>query len=122
MARIDLPDGRWVDVRPQYLSDVNRLVELGKRSDDPDFTVLDLINGYADIIRPAVLALSWDGDVTDMPEPRLAWLIRQWAVVTEDDALPPDSGTGGATPSPRPDSTRSRSSSRTRRSGSASAQ
>lgn len=119
MPRIDLPDGRWVELRPQYLSEKNRILELPAKV--AEGRLIDLLNGYADIIRPAVLALSWEGDITDMPELRLVELIRQWARITEDDAVPPASGTTGKPTSCRPASTRRRSGSRTPRSGSTSA-
>lgn len=117
MARIDLPDGRWVDLRPQWLSEKNRILALADEVEAAEGRYIDLVNGYAGILRPAVTALSWDGDVADMPEGRLLWLLAEWARVTEDDALPPASGATGATTPRRPGSTARRSSSGTPPSG-----
>lgn len=117
MARIDLPDGRWVDLRPQYLSDKNAIIALNERIEGDNGRYIDLVNGYADILRPAVLATSWGGDIAEMPERRLLVLLADWARLTEEDAVPPASGTSGETSSARPVSRASRSSSRARRSG-----
>lgn len=98
MARIDLPDGRWVDLRPQYLSDKNAIIALNARVEGENGRYIDLLNGYADIIRPAVEATSWGGDVAEMTERRLLWLLAEWARVTEEEAVgPPASGTTSET-------------------------
>lgn len=89
MAVVDLPDGRSVTLRPQWLSEKNAIIALAERVEADEGRVIDLLNGYADVIRPAVESTSWGGDVTDMPETRLLWLLGEWARVTEEDAVPP---------------------------------
>ncbi len=93
--RIDLPDGRWVELRPMYLSDKNRILELEKREEEARY--LDMLNEYAAILRPAVTATSWDGDIADMPEIQLLRLIPEWGNKTAEDILPEASGTSSAT-------------------------
>jgi hypothetical protein len=101
-GHIDLPDGRALDLRPMYISDKRRLVDFETGSEG--LRVLDLMEGYIAILEPAVLWKSWDGPLTDMTEIRLLNIVREWAVVTEDDALPPASGTDSETTSPAPSS------------------
>jgi hypothetical protein len=102
MARIDLPDGRSLELRPMYISDKLAIVALD--AEDPPRAFLARMEAYAAILERAVTWRSWDGPLTDMTEQRLLAILREWAVLTEDDALPPASGTGSEMTSPAPDS------------------
>lgn len=88
-----------------YVSDKNKLIAYEAEAEGQKVRYLDQLNAYADILRPGVIATSWDGDLTEMTDTRLLWLLGQWAVITEDDALPPASGTSSGTRSPRRAST-----------------
>jgi hypothetical protein len=95
--RIDLPDGRWVELRSMWLSDKNRIIDLEKREEEARY--LDMVNEYASILRPAVVALSWEGDISDMPELEMLRLIPEWGRLTTEDVLPEANGTSSATSS-----------------------
>ena len=95
MARITLSDGRWLDMRPMYISDKVRIVKLQERDETDDY--LDQVIEMAKIIEPGVGAKSWDGPVTDITDTQLVTIARDWAGITDEDALPeasaPDSET-----------------------------
>jgi hypothetical protein len=123
MPRIDLPDSRWLELtRPMYISDKQKIVDL----EALDGTLLDRMNGYAEILGPAIGAKSWTGSITDMTELRLLNVLAEWAQFTEESVAPKAGGSPSKTTSSPGDSPcrtggRRRSPSGTRRSGSESA-
>lgn len=98
MSRIDLPDGRWVDLRPMWLSEKNAIVAYEASIEGTKIPHLERVNAFAALLRPGITATSWDGDIADMPEMELLRIMFQWQTVTEDDALPPVKGTSSVTP------------------------
>ena len=100
MARITLPDGRWLELRPMWLSERNALLALSDRAGD--MLYVDYYNTLAGIVGKGVEALSWEGSVADMAEERLAWLSKEWGRITDEDALPEANGTASETSSPPP--------------------
>lgn len=96
MSVYTLPDGRTITLRQQYLSDKVRLVSM---ADDlpEDPTALQQLEAIAAVIRPAVEATSWGGDVLDMTDADLLQLLSDWSRSAEESAVPPASGTSFAT-------------------------
>ena len=102
MARIDFPDGRWVELRPMYVDDELALDELAKAGDaveaageDRDEAYrryIDLLRQTKAVIEDATTAKSWEGSVGRMSRDDLMGLLGQWRRVTEDDAVPPVNG------------------------------
>ena len=89
MGTVTLSDGRTVDLRPMYISEKLAIVKW--QESDEESTYLDVVQGMAAIIEPAVISKSWEGSFLDMTERQMLTLARDWAKVTEDDALPPES-------------------------------
>ena len=94
MARITLNDGRWLDMRPMYISDKVRIVKLQERDDaaTESESYLDLVVEMAAVLEPGILETSWDGPITDITETQLTLIARDWASMTEDDAVAPEHG------------------------------
>ncbi len=100
MARITLSDGRWLDMRPMYISDKVRILKVQERDEADTVTeaeYFDLVIEMVGVIEPGVTAKSWDGPITDITDTQLVTIARDWASMTEDDALPPESGTDSET-------------------------
>ena len=96
MARVTLHDSRWVDLRPMWVSDKVAIVELDRDRDES--ALLDYMSRLAGILERGVLARSWEGSLLDMTEMALLGLVRDWAVITDQDALPEANGTSSGTP------------------------
>lgn len=99
MPRVTLSDGRWLELRPMWISDKLALVDL-----EADTAPLERLRCYGAIIEPAVESRSWDGSLLDMSEEQLLLLLRDWARGTQEEALPPETGTPSPEPSPNGDS------------------
>ncbi len=95
MATVTLSDGRTLELRPMYISEKVRIIKLQEQ--DEEGTLLDMVVGVADLIEPAVESKSWEGALLDMTEMQLLGLAREWTVITEDDALPPESAPSSPT-------------------------
>lgn len=78
-GRIDLPDGRWVRMRPQNGYD---MIALGD----------DDLSAITRQLAEAVVEQSWDGDVLEEPWPVLRFILNNWRRVTEEMVLPPAAG------------------------------
>lgn len=101
MARLTLPDGRWIEIRPQFIREQNAIRDLNDRT-PPDTPILDYLNDLLVILRPAVTETSWDGDVDELTPKQALLVMREWPRVTEDDAFPPVPGTSSGTTLPEP--------------------
>jgi hypothetical protein len=88
-GRVQLPDGRWLQLRPMWLSDQLAIQQLQAEDDDGNVSDLQRMQRYADILGPAVKAKS-DGwaSLLDMTEERFLWVFQQWSKLTDEDALP----------------------------------
>jgi len=80
-GRVDLPDGRWLVMRPMSGND---LIALYKADISFEVSLQRLAS--------AVIEKSWDGDVLDLPWSTLRKLLREWRQVSEEVALPPVGG------------------------------
>ena len=95
MATVTLSDGRTLSLRPMYISDKAKIVAVQER--DEEAQQLDILTEMASLIEPAVTAKSWEGSLLDMTEMQLLHLAREWARLTDEDALPPGPGAGSET-------------------------
>lgn len=94
-GHVALADGRWLDLRPMYISELKAVIAWQER--DEQGTFIEQVDEIVALIEPAVRARSWDGSFEDMSPDELFKLIGRWRTVTEDDALPPENGTDSAT-------------------------
>lgn len=132
MARIDFPDGRWVELRPMYVDEELALDDLDRANDDIvaasaaaraaadtmtaagddpvqreaaleaaaerlnelQRAVADRLREMRRIMADACIATSWGGPLTArITKAEFRMVLVQWRIATEDDALPPESGT-----------------------------
>ncbi len=98
MARIDLPDGRWVNLRPMWLSEKVAIVAYEEETEGKQTSYLERMTAYAALLRPGITETSWGGDIADMPETTMLNIMARWQTISEDDALPPVTGTSSETP------------------------
>ena len=101
MARIELSEGRWVDLRPMLAKDEALIGELAEVEDSKDVT------GYFKVKARMVRSLdeatreaSWEGGFGELPKGETLTALFLWNAATEEEALPPDNGTSSETPSP----------------------
>ena len=94
MARIDMPDGSWVEAR---LPTTDEYLALLDRPDDTPRVAV--VREARDLMNAACSATSWGGRPSDLPPLRLVGLGVRWVTLAEDDAVPPASGTGSVTTS-----------------------
>lgn len=106
MPRVTLSDGRWLELRPIYVSDRLAVIDLQAEVEaNPDRSfVVDYLKALAAIVEGGTTAKSWDGSLLEMPEPELLTLMSKWRKASEDDAVPPASGTPSEGPSQSPES------------------
>lgn len=103
MARIDLPDGRWLDMRLPTTDEWLALLE-AEDADDP-VSWVKRVRDMRDALNAACRETSWGGKPSDLsPGVLTSVLVPAWLKATEDDALPPASGTDSGTTSPEPSS------------------
>ena len=94
MATVTLSDGRTLSLRPMYIREKRAIIDLQEATTD-ESPILDYTEALGAVIEPAVS--DFDGSIYDMTEMQLLQLINQWSTVTEDDAIPPENGTGSET-------------------------
>jgi hypothetical protein len=107
-VRITLDDGRWLDMRPMYISDMLAIQEAERRLSSKDGGERDVVAEFVAVceaITPGVEARSWDGPITQMTPEQAMRLARLWGNATEDMVMPPLSGSASAKPQPSPPST-----------------
>lgn len=130
MARIDFPDGRWVELRPMYVDEELALDDFDRAGDELEqvlaqareataaastaaagdreaaldaaaVSVTEVQRRLADrlrearrIVSDACTGTSWGGPLTArLTKAELRDVMVQWRLATEDDAVPPVSGT-----------------------------
>ena len=98
MARLTLSEGRSANLRPMLAKDLMLLGDL------LDLNARD--TGYFKVYKRMVQALdaatidaSWEGGFGELPKDEILSSILMWDRATEDEALPPESGTSSETPS-----------------------
>lgn len=98
MARLVLSEGRWADLRPMLAKDemlIGELVDL-ENKDTAYFRIKrDMVRALDAATREA----SWVGGFGELPKDEILTAILLWDRLTEEEALPPDSGTSSETPS-----------------------
>jgi len=100
MARIELSAGRWVRLRPMLAKDealIGRMAELEDTNDATGYFKLKA--QMMDQLDEATLESNWEGGFGELPKDELLVVLLQWDRSTEEEALPPDSGTSSETPS-----------------------
>ncbi len=104
MIRLTLADGRWLDLRPIYISDRLTMVELGERVNSGGIAGLEYLSDLAALVSAAIVEKSWEGSVLQMSQPALLQLVNQWMEATEAEAVPLASSGPSDSPSPASDS------------------
>ena len=99
-GHITLLDGRALDLRPMWITEIEAVISWQER--DEAGTFIDQVREIVATIESAVTWQSWDGSLKQMSPEALFGLINQWRAITEDDALPPGSGADSETKSPAP--------------------
>lgn len=103
MARITLPDGRWLDMRTMTVNDELVMDDLGAAGSEAEATTEDdpkaaesaygrymgLLRQTKAILVAATTATSWGGDAGDMGRDAMFELVSQWRKAGEDAAVPP---------------------------------
>jgi hypothetical protein len=102
MARITLPDGRWLEVRLPTTDEFLLLLDVP--DDESRRPFVQRIREVRDIFESACSATSWGGRPGDLQPLQLIELVGPWLDATEDDALPPESGADSETNSLPPSS------------------
>lgn len=97
MARIDFPDGRWLVIDPMLVDDELALADLAEAEGDYKGQVA-FVRGMRDLLDARITSTSWGGGAGKMTKAEMYGVFAQWRVATEDDALPPVSGTSSETP------------------------
>lgn len=100
MARIPLEKGRWVDLRPMLAKDemlIGDLVSLDETNGTDYFRIK---RAMVKALDAATIAASWEGGFGELPKDDILKAILLWDRVTEEEALPPESGNDSETPSP----------------------
>lgn len=85
--RVTLSDGRWLEMRPIWVSDRLAIIDLNRRV--KKMQAIDYLAEMAALVDRATEARSWDGTAGDMPEGHLLRIVTDWNKVSEDDAVPP---------------------------------
>lgn len=96
MPRVTLSDGRWLDMRPIYISERRQFIELSRTAKNDAF--VDYLEALVALVAPAVGGRSWDGPIDALTTKQLMTIVAEWHRLSEDDAVPPATGT------PSPDS------------------
>lgn len=98
MARIELSEGRWADLRPMLAKDemlIGELVDLEHK----DTNYFSVKTRMVKALDAATRTASWEGGFGELPKDEILTAILKWDRATEEEALPPDNGTSSATPS-----------------------
>lgn len=93
-VKLHLPDGRWLEQRPLSVNDQIAIVDLPKEFNKR----IERMRFWADLFRRRNVALSWEGDPGDLTPEEMIGIVPAWIAGTEDDAVPPASGSSSATP------------------------
>ena len=100
MARLELSEGRWANLRPMLAKDemlIGELAELEETRDASSYFRVKarMVRALDDATREA----SWEGGFGELPKDEILVALLKWDRATEEEALPPDSGTSSETPS-----------------------
>lgn len=98
MARLVLSEGRWADLRPMLAKEemlIGDLVELSGK----DTNYFRVKKAMVQALDGATREASWEGGFGELPKDEVLTAILLWDRLTEEEALPPDSGTSSETPS-----------------------
>jgi hypothetical protein len=99
MIRITLADGRWMDLRPMYISDRLALVDLNEQFKS-EGNILEYLQSLGGIVAAALDSKSWKGALLEMSDADLMQVFSDWVKGTEEAAVPLASGATSPTPSP----------------------
>jgi len=97
MPRINLPDGRWVDLRLPTTDEWLTILDDPDADPDDDMAGVKRVRVVRDALNAAFTATSWDGKPSDLDPVTLTKMAGPWLAATQDDAIPPASGTGSGT-------------------------
>jgi len=103
VVRIHYPDGQWVDMRLASVDQQLSLVD----SDYEELAPIEQMRFLRELAKDSFVRCSWGpGTIGAMSLGRLTDLLGPWLRATEDDAVPPPSGSSSDVPSPKPRSRR----------------
>jgi hypothetical protein len=97
MARVTTSKGEAV-LRPMLAKDemlIGELVDLERK----DTSYFKIKSRMVKALDAAIIEAPWEGGFGELPKDEILTAILQWDRATEDEALPPDSGTSSETPS-----------------------
>ena len=99
MARIELSEGRWANLRPMLAKDEMLIGELAELEDARD------PSGYFKVKARMVRQLddatresNWEGGFGELPKDETLTAILSWNVATEGEALPEGNAPSSETP------------------------
>jgi len=96
LGRALLSDGRWVALRPQYLSERFALEDI-RKLDGEKLEPNDLYRKLLAILEPAVIGTSWGGTVAETTPVQMGELFGLWPAITEAAVMDPTSANGSGT-------------------------
>lgn len=100
MARIETSKGVAV-LRPMLAKDEMLIGELAELEESKEAsTYYKVKTRMVRALDAAILSADWEGGFGELPKDEVLIALLRWDRATEDDALPPDSGTSSETPSP----------------------
>lgn len=95
MPKIVLRDGRWLQMRLATVNEQLAIIDLPAATEKG--ARIDRLRFFRDMLRDATSETSWGGDPGDLSTADMSSVIQPWLRATEDDAVPPDSGSSSDT-------------------------